>query len=193
MSSRPARERDDALPEWTGVDAPTQQSAPLTTTEQVSAPVPSLEQAPIAGVSTVADRVVAEIIERAVSEVTGVHALIPRPSDPLRALVRRLVGRDPGIPGIGVRVRNQTVAVSLSISVTYGASIPAVVDSLQRYVTARLETLTGLGVREVRITVSGLAFPADSPPAPGLLGAEETGGVGEQGEFGPPTSGAASG
>ena len=117
------------------------------------------------GAVIVADRVVAEIVGRSVAEVVGDVALVSPSRTSLLAWLRRVLGRDTGIPGVDIAVGRGAVSIRLTILVTYGASIPQVVDSLRRYVTARVETLTGLRVRDVRVAVVGLAEP-DDPPAP---------------------------
>lgn len=136
------------------------QTAPTTRTESITplqSPAPRKDAD--RGTVTVADRVVAEIVGRSVGEVVGVAALVPPARDPLLAWLRRMAGRDTGIPGVQVAVGRGEVVITLTIIVAYGASIPQVVDSLRRYVTARVETLTGLAVRDIRIEVAGLTDP----------------------------------
>lgn len=144
-----------------------QTAPPAPSTEEPTQPLrPARPPATDAGGTvTVADRVVEEIVGWSAREVVGVAALVPPSRDPVLAWLRRMTGRESGIPGVQVAVGRGDVAITLTIIVVYGASIPQVVDSLRRYVTARVETLTGLTVREVRIAVAGLTDPVAAASA----------------------------
>lgn len=109
----------------------------------------------------VADSVVAHIAAAAARDIPGVHALVPeRPSDPVLRLLRRLNGsRRVETPGVRVQVGRDDVLIRLSLAVQFGVSIPQVVDAVRANVTSRVQILTGLRVRGVKIEVVDLHFP----------------------------------
>ena len=114
-----------------------------------------------AGETTVADSVVAQVAATAAQAIPGVHALVPRGGgDPLIRLFRRIAGSDRSeIPGVIVKSGARDVAVTLTMTVDYGASIPQVVDAVRTGVTHNIQSLTGLAVREVTIEVVSLHLP----------------------------------
>ncbi len=89
MTSHAAGEQHDPTPAWSDPEPVTRQSERVATTEQFVAPPLPPGDGGMAGTTTVANRVVAEIVGRAVHEVIGVHALVPRRTDLLRAWLRR--------------------------------------------------------------------------------------------------------
>lgn len=55
-----------------------------------------------------------------------------------------------------ITVKNKTVAVSLSLAVCFSAKIHEVSEDVQKRVKAAIETMTGLSVSEVNITVGAI-------------------------------------
>jgi uncharacterized alkaline shock family protein YloU len=111
-----------------------------------------------AGETVVADGVVAHVAATAARAVAGVHELVPRRSgDPVLRLLRRVFGSNTTeIPGVTVKAGRRDVTIILTMTVEFGASIPQVVDTVRTAVTDRVQSLTGLAVREVTIEVVGL-------------------------------------
>lgn len=107
------------------------------------------------GITTVADVVVAKMAGIVAREVEGVHEL--------GKTFRRLLGRvSPGeslSQGVNVEVGKRETAIDLVIVIDYGYSIPAVAQDLRENVITKVETGTGLVVKEVNIEVSDLFVP----------------------------------
>jgi len=61
--------------------------------------------------------------------------------------------------GFSVEVGERQAAVDITVNVEYGRPIHQVTDALRRNVINRVESLTGLEVSEVNITVNDLSFP----------------------------------
>jgi len=61
--------------------------------------------------------------------------------------------------GISVEVGERQVAVDLTLNVTYGQPIAQVTEAVRQNVIGRVESLTGLEVTEVNITVNDVTFP----------------------------------
>src|SRR5918999_4125940 len=56
--------------------------------------------------------------------------------------------------GVSVEVGEEEAAIDLTMAVEYGVSIPQVTEAVRRNVTNRVESLVGLRVTEVNITVN---------------------------------------
>ena len=71
--------------------------------------------------------------------------------------------------GVSVEVGNEEAAVDLTVALEYGVSIPRTTEAVRRNVINRVESLTGLRVTEVNITVNDVQFPEQRP----MLGQQE--------------------
>ena len=71
--------------------------------------------------------------------------------------------------GVSVEVGNEEAAVDLTVALEYGVAIPRTTDAVRRNVINRVESLTGLRVTEVNITVNDIQFPEERP----MLGQQE--------------------
>lgn len=65
--------------------------------------------------------------------------------------------------GVTVEVGQEEAAVDLTMAVEYGVSIPQTTEAVRRNVVSRVESLTGLRVTEVNITVSDVQMPEERP------------------------------
>ena len=69
------------------------------------------------------------------------------------------VGSQSESRGVSVEVGEVEAAVDLSLSVEYGRTIHQIAETVRRNVIRRVESLVGLRVTEVNITVSDIFFP----------------------------------
>jgi uncharacterized alkaline shock family protein YloU len=65
--------------------------------------------------------------------------------------------------GVSEQVGEEEAAVDLSMAVEYGKSIPQISEAVRRNVTNRVESLTGLRVVEVNITINDVLLPEERP------------------------------
>ena len=65
--------------------------------------------------------------------------------------------------GVSVEVGEEEAAVDLTMAIEYGQSIPQLTDAARRNVINRVESLTGLRVTEVNITVNDVQVPEERP------------------------------
>jgi uncharacterized alkaline shock family protein YloU len=65
--------------------------------------------------------------------------------------------------GVSVEVGTEEAAVDLTLAVEYGVPIPQTTEAVRRNVINRVESLTGLNVTEVNITVNDVQFPEERP------------------------------
>ena len=123
------------------------------------------------GATTIGDGVVAQIVGIAAQEVEGVQMgggtaramggfldSVPRP--------RPMSGAGGGSQtrGVSVEVGAEEAAADLSMAVEYGRQIPQTTEAVRNNVINRVETLTGLRVTEVNITVNDVLFPEEGRP-----------------------------
>jgi uncharacterized alkaline shock family protein YloU len=62
-----------------------------------------------------------------------------------------------------VEVGQEEAAVDLTVAVEYGVPIPQTTQTIRDNVINRVESLTGLRVTEVNITVNDVQFPQERP------------------------------
>lgn len=120
---------------------------------------PKPEAAGSGGV-TISDSVVAKIAFKAISTVDGIHALGGTSSRALAGL-----RGDKGTPGITVDLHEGSVDVDVTMSVMFGASVPAIAETCRKAVTEQIEATTGLPVRAVNVLVTDIVFPEDQAVA----------------------------
>ena len=65
--------------------------------------------------------------------------------------------------GVSVEVGEEEAAIDLTMAVEYGHSVPQLTEAVRRNVINRVESLTGLKVTEVNITVSDVQVPEQRP------------------------------
>ncbi len=116
------------------------------------------------GRTTIADNVVAKIVDIAAREVDGVSSLSSSGagaafSNLASNLSSRVTGADQRGQNVTVEVGEREAAVDISMVVLYGYSIPQVADAVRRNIINRVGAMTGLVVKEVNISVTDLFFP----------------------------------
>ncbi|MFL6059146.1 MAG: Asp23/Gls24 family envelope stress response protein [Rubrobacteraceae bacterium] len=65
--------------------------------------------------------------------------------------------------GVTGEVGEEEAAVDLTMAVEYGYSVPQLTEAVRRNVINRVESLTGLRVTEVNITVNDVQIPEERP------------------------------
>jgi uncharacterized alkaline shock family protein YloU len=114
------------------------------------------------GTTSIADGVVAKIAGIAAREIEGVHQLVPTGAmASLQGLAQRLSRVDQRATGVAAEVGQKEAAIDLAVELEYGSEIHRVCDAVRRNVALRIETMTGLRVKEVNILVADLFFAAD--------------------------------
>ena len=116
-----------------------------------------------AGRITVAEGVVQKVAGMACREVSGVHAMGSGTSRVFGAIRERIPGSGgPSVSqGVNVEVGESEAAVDVDIVVEYGARIADVGAAIQRNVKLAVESMTGLRVVEVNVTVDDVHLPED--------------------------------
>ncbi len=115
-----------------------------------------------------AEDVIATIASLAASEVEGVHAMS---GTAMEGLGEKL-GKKSYTKGVKVEIGTEECAVDISAVIKYGYRIQEVCQSIQKEVKNAIETMTGLRVVEVNVTVPQVYFQPEKP-APAAVAAEE--------------------
>lgn len=114
------------------------------------------------GVTVIADTVVSKIAGIAAREVAGVHDLGGASvGASMTGIARRFVGADLRGQGVSVEVGQREAAVDLNVKMDYGVNIGKVADGVRANVVTRVQSMTGLVVKEVNVNVVDLYFPED--------------------------------
>ncbi|BCB90071.1 Asp23/Gls24 family envelope stress response protein [Phytohabitans suffuscus] len=106
------------------------------------------------GKTRIAEGVVGKIAGLAAREIPGVHSMgsgVSRRIGQLRSMMPG--GVDASRQGVSVEVGEKEAAIDLDLVTWYGQSIVDVCEAVRRNVRDRVESMTGLKVVEVNITV----------------------------------------
>lgn len=127
--------------------------------EQTSEREQSMEESPLRterGYTSVDQTIVSQIADRAAREVPGIY-LDGRNQQSTGGGQRR-GSRGPS-RGISVEVGMVETSIDVVMGMDYGWNIGEVTERLREVLTERIETLTGLSVRDINITISDVVLP----------------------------------
>ena len=112
------------------------------------------------GNTTIADSVVSKISGIAAQEVDGIR-MGSGASQTASNLLGSITGGGSGstTQGVSVEVGQEEAAIDLTLTAEYGKSIPQLAEAVRRNVSNRVESLVGLRVTEVNVTVQNIFFP----------------------------------
>lgn len=99
--------------------------------------------------------VIATIANLAASEVAGVAGLGGGFADSISGILN---SKKNYTKGVRVEVGNEEAAIDIIISVVYGSKIQEVSSAVQNEVKKAVETMTGLRVVEVNVSVQAITF-----------------------------------
>lgn len=112
------------------------------------------------GKTIIEDSVVAKVAGIAARETRGVYALGGGAARALGAIREVVAGTDQA-QGISVEVGEQQVAVDVTIVAEYPAALQDVADGVRGNIIRALETIVGMKVTEVNVTVNDVHLPND--------------------------------
>ena len=101
----------------------------------------------------IAEEVLAAVAAAAAMEVKGVSALAAGTD------IAELLGKKNQAKGVRIQVEEEKVSVELSVMMTYGNTIPEVGKAVQENVKSTMESVTGLEIAAVNVSVAGIVFP----------------------------------
>ena len=103
----------------------------------------------------ISDDVVSTIASLAASEVKGIVGM----SGSISGGFAELLGKKNLSKGVKITINENDVILDLSVIVEYGVKIPDVAWELQEKVKTEVESMTGLNVTAVNVTVDGVNVP----------------------------------
>ena len=109
------------------------------------------------GNTTISDSVVSKIAGIAAQEVDGIR-MGSGASQAVGGILGSITGGSQ-TQGVSVEVGQEEAALDLTLTAEYGKSIPQIAEAVRRNVINRVESLVGLRVTEVNVTVSNVFFP----------------------------------
>jgi uncharacterized alkaline shock family protein YloU len=112
------------------------------------------------GSTSISDSVVSKIAGIASQEVDGIR-MGSGGSQAVSGILGSITGGSSGsqTQGVSVEVGQEEAAIDLTLTAEYGKSIPQLAEAVRRNVANRVQSLVGLRVTEVNITVSNIFFP----------------------------------
>lgn len=108
----------------------------------------------------ISEDVVASIVTIAVNEVEGVTVTPASALDFAERWGKKGMGR-----GVRVAFEEQAIAVDLCVQMAYGVKIPQTALKVQQKVKMAVESMTGLTVCKINVTVSGVSFDKEKKGA----------------------------
>ena len=103
----------------------------------------------------ISEEVLAAITAAAALDVEGVSGLAAN----LGSDIAELLGKKNLAKGVHVRMEDDKVEVELSVLMGYGHTIPEIGRAIQDGVKSAIESMTGLEVSVVNVSVSGISSP----------------------------------
>ena len=128
----------------------------------------SQEQSPLQsdrGTTVIQNAVVRSIVGVAANEIEGARTAsggARLPGDTSRTVgefVGGLSGGESRTRGVSVEVGEREAAIDITVTVDYGRPVAQTADAIRQNVIGRVESLTGLSVTEVNITVNDVILP----------------------------------
>jgi uncharacterized alkaline shock family protein YloU len=110
------------------------------------------------GVTTISDTVVSQLAGMAAREVEGVH-MGGGVSRTASGVLGSITGSESKTSGISVEVGRTETAIDLKMGVEYNRNILQTVDEVRRRITDRVESITGLRIKELNATITDITFP----------------------------------
>ena len=109
------------------------------------------------GSTSISDSVVSKVAGIAAQEVDGIR-MGSGASQAVGGILGSITGGSQ-TQGVSVEVGQEEAALDLTLTAEYGKSIPQLAEAVRRNVINRVESLVGLRVTEVNVTVSNVFFP----------------------------------
>jgi uncharacterized alkaline shock family protein YloU len=110
------------------------------------------------GATIISDTVVSSLAGMAAQEVEGVH-MGGGASRTAGGVLGSLTGSESMTSGISVEVGRTETAIDLKMGIEYNKNILQTVEEVRRRITDRIQSITGLRVKELNATITDITFP----------------------------------
>ena len=110
------------------------------------------------GTTIISDTVVSSLAGMAAQEVEGVH-MGGGASRTAGGVLGSLTGSESKTSGISVEVGRTETAIDLKMGIEYNKNILQTVEEVRRRITDRVQSMTGLRIKELNATITDITFP----------------------------------
>jgi uncharacterized alkaline shock family protein YloU len=110
------------------------------------------------GATTISGTVVSTIAGMAAQEVDGVH-MGGGASRTAGGVLGSLTGSESSTSGISVEVGRTEAAIDLKMGIEYNKNILQTVEEVRRRITDRVQSMTGLRIKELNATITDITYP----------------------------------
>src|SRR5215211_6972201 len=110
------------------------------------------------GATIISDTVVSSIAGMAAQEVDGVH-MGGGASRTASGVIGSLRGSESKTSGISVEVGRTETAIDLKMGIEYNKNILRTVEEVRSRITDRVQSMTGLRIKELNATITDITFP----------------------------------
>src|ERR671912_867397 len=110
------------------------------------------------GTTIISDTVVSSLAGMAAREVDGVH-MGGVASRTAGGVLGSLRGSESKTSGISVEVGRTETAIDLKMGIEYNKNILQTVEEVRRRITDRVQSMTGLRIKELNATITDITFP----------------------------------
>jgi uncharacterized alkaline shock family protein YloU len=110
------------------------------------------------GATIISDTVVSSIAGMAAREVEGVY-MGGGASRTASGMLGSLTGSESKTSGISVEVGRTETAIDLKMGIEYNKNILQTVEEVRRRITDRVQSMTGLRIKELNATITDITFP----------------------------------
>jgi len=110
------------------------------------------------GATTISGTVVSSIAGIAAQEVEGVH-MGGGGSRTASGVLGSITGSESKTSGISVEVGRTEAAIDLKMGIEYNKNILQTVEEVRRRITDRVQSMTGLRIKELNATITDITFP----------------------------------
>lgn len=136
------------------------------TTVSTAQAAASVQSGIAAGKTVINDGVIAKVAGIAARDVAGVYDLGGGAARALGA-IRDAISNTDLTQGISIEVGETQVAVDVTIVAEYPKALQKVADDVRAAVTTAVETIVGMQVTEVNVTINDVHIPSvDNTPQP---------------------------
>lgn len=108
----------------------------------------------------ISQEVLATIAKVAALEIAGVDSLADTSSQ-----VRRFFSRGMNKTGIQIELSDDFAEIDIGVNLKFGAKITEVCTAIQTSIKDNIQTMTGMAVSKVNVTVAGIVFNDEVIPA----------------------------
>jgi uncharacterized alkaline shock family protein YloU len=110
------------------------------------------------GTTIISDTVVSSLAGMAAREVEGVH-MGGGAARTAGGVLESLTGSESKTSGISVEVGRTETAIDLKMGIEYNRNILQTVEEVRRRITDRIQSMTGLRIKELNATITDITFP----------------------------------